>query len=51
MAEKEVASMNDVLRLLQETLQRQVEAEQRLEEERKQERRESGYGERKASDS
>ena len=38
MAEKEVASMNDVLRLLQETQQRQVEAEQRREEERKQER-------------
>ena len=41
MAEKEVASMNDVLRLLQETQQRQVEAEQRREEERKQERREA----------
>ena len=41
MAEKEMASMNDVLRLLQETKQRQVEAEQRREEERRQERREA----------
>ena len=41
MAKKEVASMNDVLRLLQEIQQRQVKAEQRREEERKQERREA----------
>ena len=40
MVEKEAATMNDVLRLLMETQQRQVEAEHRREEERRQERRE-----------
>ncbi|KAL5491772.1 hypothetical protein EMCRGX_G017129 [Ephydatia muelleri] len=39
MAEKEAVSMSDILRLLVETQQRQVEAEQRREEERRREQR------------
>ena len=50
MVEKEAATMNDVLRLLMVTQQRQVEAEHRREEARRREE-EWIYGERKASDS